>query len=213
MSANAFSIAAIASGLFASMAILTAGPPRTLRMISTPTRMRSARSSITRKSAVRYGSHSAPFSTRYSQRLVGGGLSLTAVGKPAPPMPQMPACSTRFSNSSLEAVFQSSGARTGETPGTAPSGASAVVSRITASALAPVGPGRFSTALTRPSAGARTRTEMKPFFSPMSWPRRTKSPAFTTHFAGAPRCWLIETTSSAGTGIRSIALPRASSLL
>ena len=98
----------------APMAILTAGPPRILRMISTPTRMRSARSSITRKSAVRYGSHSAPFRTRYSQRLFGGGLSLTAVGKPAPPMPQMPACSTRLSSSSREAVFQSSGGRMGD---------------------------------------------------------------------------------------------------
>ena len=93
------------------------------------------------------------------------------------------------------------------------SGGWAVVSRITASALPPVGPGRFSTALTLPEALARTQTEMKPFFSPISCPRVTKSPGFTMHFAGAPRCWLIEMTSSAGSGRLSIALSRASSLL
>ena len=113
MSANAFSSAAIASGLFSSTAMRTAGCPSTLRIISTPTRILSARSSITRKSAVRYGSHSAPLRIRYSQRLFGGGLSLTTVGNPAPPMPQMPASSTRLRRSSREAAFQSSGGRIG----------------------------------------------------------------------------------------------------
>ena len=184
--------------------------------------MRSARSSITRKSAVRYGSHSAPLRMRYSQRFPGGGLSLTDVGKPAPPIPHIPASSTRFKSSSRVAVFQSSGGRigvdelvgggVGELVSGAGSGV-AVVSRITASALPPAGPRRFSTALTLPSAGARTHTEIKPFFSPITWPRFTKSPGLTRHFAGAPRCCDIETTSSAGSGSFSIALSRASSLL
>ena len=41
-----------------------------------------------------------------------------------------------------------------------------VVSNTTASALPPAGPRRFSIALTTPDAGARTQTDMKPFFSP-----------------------------------------------
>ena len=172
MSANAFSIAAIASGLFASIAILTAGMPSTLRMISTPRRTRSARSSMRWWSAQRYGSHSAPLRMRYSQRLPGGGLSFTHVGKPAPPIPQMPASLTRARSSSFVAVFQSSGGSV-RSEASKPSGAGAVVSMTTAGALPPAGPRRGSTDFTSPAAEAYTGTDMKPFFSPRSCPFAT----------------------------------------
>ena len=133
---------------------------------------------------------------------------MTTEGKPAPPMPQMPASFTRASKSSREAVFQSSGGMKADAPDW-----SSATSRITASTQPPVGPMRGSTAATVPATGAWTFAEMKPLRSPMSWPLATASPFLTRHFAGAPRCWLMETTSCFGRGIASIGLDAARSLL
>ena len=93
----------------------------------------------------------------------GGGESFTTEGKPAPPMPQMPASLTRARRSSREADSQSSGGMNAGVPDW-----SSATSRITASTQPPVGPMRGSTAATVPATGAWTFAEMKPLRSPMS---------------------------------------------
>ena len=60
-------------------------------MILNPESTFSPYSSITRWSAVIYGSHSHPFRITVSIFLSLGGTSLTWVGKVAPPSPTMPA--------------------------------------------------------------------------------------------------------------------------
>ena len=59
-------------------------------MKSSPRFTASARSSITRWSHVRNGSHSQPFNITKRTRLPLGTLSFTWVGKAAPPIPTKP---------------------------------------------------------------------------------------------------------------------------
>ena len=68
------------------------GPPtpRAFCKMAMPSRTRSASSSISRWSAVRYGSHSTPLRIRVSMVFSSGGESLTWAGKVAPPIPTMP---------------------------------------------------------------------------------------------------------------------------
>ena len=69
--------------------------------ICIPITISSARSSIIRWSAVRYGSHSTPLIISTSALLPGGGVSFTWVGKVAPPIPTIPAAAIALTISSL----------------------------------------------------------------------------------------------------------------
>ncbi len=83
--------AAMASGLLSSMPISTSCGWIKCARISIPATSSAAFSRISRSSAVMYGSHSVPLMISVRMRCVGGGVSLTAVGKPAPPRPLIPA--------------------------------------------------------------------------------------------------------------------------
>ena len=85
-------INSIASGLLSSITIIPFSAPVVLRIAFRPKIISSAYARRTLWSAVRYGSHSHPL-----RRIVStgfAGFSLTQVGKPAPPIPTIPASFT-----------------------------------------------------------------------------------------------------------------------
>ena len=102
-----------ASFLLASTPMMQREALRILCKMATPCNTPWARSSITRWSALRYGSHSAPLSSRKSIFLSLGGESLTWAGKVAPPMPTMPPSNTRESRASRSSRAGSMGAMEG----------------------------------------------------------------------------------------------------
>ena len=95
---------AIASGLFPSMPRYAFERPRIFRSIRVPPMIASACSSMSRWSAVRYGSHSTPFRMSASIRFSFGGVSFTWVGNAAPPRPTTPASRMRARRSSAESA-------------------------------------------------------------------------------------------------------------
>ena len=180
----------MASGLFSSMPITHGQPPSTFCMMAAPTTISFGRSTMMRWSLVRNGSHSVPLRIRHSATLPGGGLSLTWVGKVAPPRPTTPAAlilSRMAALSSGMAVTRSwlrSIAGSHSSPSTA---ISTCIMKLPARSW------RGAMALTVPDTGEWTKAEMKPPGSAITWPTSTLSPGATSGLAGAPRCWAIET--------------------
>ena len=89
ISATFFCINSMASGLLSSITMIPFSAPVVLRTAFRPKIMSSAYSRSTLWSAVNRGSHSHPLRRMVSTGLAG--LSLTQVGKPAPPIPTIPA--------------------------------------------------------------------------------------------------------------------------
>ncbi|MCY1412758.1 hypothetical protein D9M71_281730 [compost metagenome] len=81
----------MASGLLSSMPISTSSGWISWARMSMPLTSSLALSRISISSAVMYGSHSVPLRIRVWIFCSGRAVSLTAVGKPAPPRPLMPA--------------------------------------------------------------------------------------------------------------------------
>jgi hypothetical protein len=73
--------------------------------------------------------------------------------------------------------------------------------------------GASPTLNTLPPAGEWVERLMKPFLSPITWPKATVSPGFTTGVEGVPRCWHRETVTVSGMGILTTDLELLSSLL
>ena len=111
------------------------------------------------------------------------GESFTRVGKPAPPMPTMPASPIRFRMSSLDI------SESGFTGAVSASLYSPSFSMTIQSTLLPVGLKCFSSAFTVPDTDAYTGADTKPPASAIFWPFNTWSPFFTAAMAGAPMCW------------------------
>ena len=130
------------------------------------------------------------------------GVSLTAVGNPAPPMPTMPASRTRSTISEGDASSGRGGSRFFSY---LPS-----FSTTICSALAPEATGSFTTPLTVPETGECTAAESPGAGSAKSCPSSTLSPAATTAFAGAPICCPRLTKSSPGTGSSETTAPAVS---
>ncbi len=86
----ALSNALMASGLLSSIPMIVSFGLRICSTISIPWISSSACSCISLSSAVMYGSHSAAFTIRISVRAMPDWIFF-AVGKPAPPIPEMPA--------------------------------------------------------------------------------------------------------------------------
>ena len=91
--AMAARIAASASGLSSSSAIVQRAAPQACSITCAPSTTSSARSRMRASSQQIHGSHSAPFSTRWVTARARPRASLAAVGKAAPPRPAMPALS------------------------------------------------------------------------------------------------------------------------
>ena len=85
-------INSMASGLLSSITMIPFSAPVVFRIAFRPKIMSSANSRRTLWSAVKYGSHSHPLRRMVSTGLAG--FSLTQVGKPAPPIPTIPASFT-----------------------------------------------------------------------------------------------------------------------
>ena len=136
-----------------------------------------------------------------------GGKSFTAVGKPAPPMPTMPASRTRPTRSSWARRDHS---------GSGASGCSSPLSSVSmtmAGAERPDGvgaDGRIS--FTTPADGAWMSAEISPFWRAIGWYFATWSPTATHGMAGAPRCCDIEIVSMPGSGMRRRGLASAIAL-
>ena len=86
----------MASGLFSSIAMTPLFTFTAFIKRRRPFMTSYGLSSITRWSEVKKGSHSAPFTMTVSIVSSFGGVIFTCVGKPAPPMPTMPASRTAF---------------------------------------------------------------------------------------------------------------------
>jgi len=144
--------------------------------------------------------------------LSGGGLSLTWVGNAAPPIPTMPAARMRSLIASSSRVSGSVSSSTPSAQASSPS-----LSMTTARVARPRGWGRSSTATTLPDTlawtGAETnRLGLEGSGSPTTWPIRTASFFFTVGAHGTPMCCDMGSTTSAGAGRGSMALPFDSSL-
>ena len=162
-----------------------------------PSSTASASSSITRWSALRKGSHSAPLRMTVSMGLSLGGESLTWVGNVAPPKPTMPA--SRTASRSFSAPASSArGARDGS-HSSRPS-----FSRITAATRRPPAMMRGWMPLTLPETDACTAALTKPSGAPIFCPRYTRSPGLTSGLQGAPACWSSGIAASAGAGTASM---------
>ena len=118
-------------------------------MMRTPKCTRSGYSTIVRWSVVRYGSHSAPFTSSHSISCSGGGLNLTCVGKAAPPRPTTPAACT-----APLTCAASRPSHCGTMRGLGICGLNSSTSMTTVSAIEPSGWGHQSTAATVPAAEA-----------------------------------------------------------
>ena len=130
-----------------------------------------------------------------------GGVSLTCVGKAAPPRPTTPASRMRARRSSTDRADQSDAAGQEPPSGDSPSGVS-MTTVGTSVGMAGCRCGR--TAVTFPEIGACTAAETKPPGSPIGWPARTRSPSFTRGFAGAPVCMCSGTMTRLGSGMSSM---------
>ena len=133
--------------------------------------------------------------------------SLTDVGKPAPPMPVMPASRMTAMRSSALMAARASGSR-GLTVGQSVSRPSD--SMTMAVCRFPPGWGRASMAVTVPDTEAWTGTQ-RPWPSPIFWPTVTRSPTLTSGWQGAPMCCDIATETTLGCS-GTMAASRESSL-
>ena len=122
--------------------------------------------------------------------------SLTDVGKPAPPMPVMPA--------SRMTAMRSRGLTVGQSVSRPSDSMTMAVCRF------PPGWGRASMAVTVPDTEAWTGTQ-RPWPSPIFWPTVTRSPTLTSGWQGAPMCWDIATETTLGCS-GTMAASRESSL-
>ena len=128
--------------------------------------------------------------------------SFTGVGNAAPPMPTMPASPTRLRMASGSALRQSGMGVSGSAGASSPS-----ASMTTHGSWVPAGPRQKSSALTFPEVGEWMFEETKLAAWPMSCPRLTVSPAFTTGVAGAPMCMASGTVYCGSNGAETIATP------
>ena len=146
-----------------------------------------------------YGSHSAPLTSTVST-LPTADASFALVGKPAPPMPVIPA-------SRMIAISSSGGSVRGLArfwivgqSVTRPS-----FSSTTAGMSVPPGCGRGSTATTVPETDACTGAQ-SPSPSPSFCPSVTRSPTRTSGLQGAPMCCdrkIVTVFGRIGTGAAS----------
>ena len=116
-------------------------------------------------------------------RMPGAGVSLTLLGKAAPPRPTMPAQRMRSRSASGSGRVESGG-------GNSAQASSPSVSIRMQGALMPEawGTGRSSMAITVPELEAWIVALSRPCASPINCPLRTRSPTATTGLAGAPMC-------------------------
>ena len=135
-----------------------------------------------------------PLIISVSMGFVAPGLSLTAVGNPAPPMPAMPASRMRSTNSE-GAIVCHSGMPSHRIDSSAPS-----VSRTMQVSSSPdaCAMGRDSMALIVPEVGACTGTLMTPCAWASTCPPSTASPTSTMALAGTPKCCRSGNTKRAG---------------
>ena len=194
ISATFSCINSIASCLLSSMTMMPFSAPVVLRIAFRPKIISSANSRRTLWSAVKYGSHSHPLRRMVSTGFAG--FSLTQVGKPAPPIPTIPAS---FTISMISSGVSSSRALCGCTDSCRvffPS--DSMTTAITSLPLVPCI--RGSTATTVPLTLECTGALINPAASPIFCPTFTVSPTSTIGLAGAPRCWDMEITTVFGSG-------------
>ena len=154
----------------------------------------SAYSRSTLWSAVSRGSHSHPFRRMVSTGFAG--FSFTQVGKPAPPIPTIPASRMISMISSGVRLSRSLCGCTDSCRVFLPS--DSITTAITSLPLVPCI--RGSTATTVPLTLECTGALINPAASPIFCPTFTVSPIATIGFAGAPRCWDMEITTVFGSG-------------
>lgn len=183
-------MASMASGLFSSIPITVRQPFSTFCMIAAPITISLVRSSMMRKSLVRKGSHSAPLMIRHSAVFPGGGVSLTWVGKVAPPRPTTPQAFILSRMKPLSSGISVTRVSERSIPSAQVSPSTAISTCIT---MLPARSLRGAMPFTVPLAGEWTKAEMNPPGSAITWPVMTASPTATTGLAGAPRCWAMDT--------------------
>ena len=139
-------------------------------------------STINLWSAVKYGSHSAPFNITTSALLSGGGDTFTWLGNVAPPIPTIPAS---FMIPTISSLLKSSNWPFGWTLSC---NSSLKSFSITTHWAEPPGTSCCSIAITLPDTEEWTLHETKPCCSPIFCPNFTSSPTSTIGLAGAPIC-------------------------
>ena len=194
-----FCRASAASGLLSSTPMYSAFAPTIFAARRRPSSTASASSSITRWSALKNGSHSAPLRMTVSMGLSLGGESLTWVGNVAPPMPTTPAARMAASNWAGSSAFS-----TGAMDASHSSRPS--FSMMTEDTRRPPAIKRGWMALTLPETGAWTAALTKPSASPIFCPRHTRSPGLTSGLQGAPACCTSGTAANSGAGMTSMGL-------
>ena len=158
-------------------------------------------SCIMRSSQVMYGSHSAPLIIKtwhLGWSLPTLLLSLTSVGKPAPPRPAIPMSLMCLSNTVGSSLVYSGKLGLLALSG----GCSASTFKIKHGSLRPLacGAGRISRAVIVPANGACTGTCILDSGLVKAVPTNTWSPGFTKTSAALPLCWRSGITSSLGCG-------------
>ena len=182
-----------ASSLLSSITMIPFSAPTVLIIALRPNTTSSAYAKSTLWSTVRYGSHSQPFKRIVSTGFAG--FNFTNVGKPAPPIPTIPASLTI---STISSGVRLSRSLFGFTDSCRVSFPSDLITTDRHSPL--VACLCTSIAVTVPLTEECTGLLINPPASPIFWPTFTSSPTSTIAFAGAPACIDNGTTTVSGAG-------------